>query len=429
MLNFKQGKLFLYNNTSKLADRLDTFAIIWIILTSGTMVFNILNMFFSMMVLLAIALVYLFKLGRIKSTNIYTFLALLLFTIISTLINGVANVVTNDAVILLIRIFSLAVIMGCISDNKFKKVYINTIYIIALISLPCFFITYFNPSFKLPFTFINYKNNFYGTFYYTLGTPSEGIFYRNSGIFWEAGLFQIYLNYALVLLVTDKNNLFKNRIRKFIVMSIAVVTTLSTMGFLCYGLVVITAIFNRKGKGNKMILMASFLAIIILMVVESSTHIIEGKLIDKSMSYGSRHDDTIISMLVIKDNPILGVGPINNHGTIFNSYLTSSYRLTQGNLSKSNGIGTFCMKFGIPITLIYLLLLYQRTKRLAQVRFLENLLICAILVGGFSNEPIMFTTLWLSFFFKWGDGFKNNSRINEFKVKILKNKTLKASLN
>lgn len=389
--------------TPKQKDYLSVIAVVWVVLTSGTMIFNICNMLFSMLVLLGLAFLILIKTKKFSAANVKSFIFLVLFTAASTLYNGMENVVTNDLVIMAIRLFSLMVIMSGITKEKFAQVYINTIYIIALVSLPCFFLKLLSPNLTFPFTVMDAENDFYGTFYYTLGSLSKGVFNRNCGIFWEAGLFQLYLNYALALLVSNKNASVSKPVKKFIVLSLAVVTTVSTMGYLCYGLVILLILANREKAMNRMLLRLALFAVVGLLAVESTAHIIEGKIIDKGMSYGSRYDDTMISVEIAKDYPLLGVGPVNDHVSITNRYTAAALglRLTSGELARSNGLGNFVIKFGIPVSIIYLFLLYRRNKSICGTDAFNAATISILLIAGFINEPIMFTTLWLSFFMEW----------------------------
>lgn len=387
---------------------IEKFAVSWILLTSGSMVFNICNMLLSMIILLAVAIAILYYRKSVTKQNFYIFIGLTCFTLVSAAYNGMDTVGGNDLVILLIRLFSLCVIMSNVDYKVFKNVYIDTIFIIALISLPCFFLKLAVPSFEFPFTIWDYEHHFHGTFYYTLGSIRKPVFNRNCGVFWESGLFQIYLNYALAILALDPDRKHddKHYSMKFIIMSIAVITTVSTMGYLCYFIVIAAVLLQRNsGKSSKKtsIVIIAIVALIALLIVESTTHIIEGKLIDRGMSFGSRYDDTIISLKIALHNPIFGTGPVNEHVSIFESYMLmlDALRESSGVLSRSNGFGLFLMKCGFPITVLFSIAIYRRNRYMLQTSTINSLLVFIILLCGLFNEPIAFTTLWLSFFMKW----------------------------
>jgi hypothetical protein len=387
----------------------DQFAVIWVILTSGSMFFNICNMMLSMIILLAIAFAYILQKRTISIKNLQICVLLCGFIAASTIYNGLDSLVLNDLIIIMIRLFSLLVIMSNVDEDCFRETFINTIFVIAAVSLPCFVINLLVPEVTLPFTYSDAENNFFGTFYYTLGSVVKGVFIRNCGIFWEPGLFQIYLNFALGLLVVSKDLKINRATIKFIVMSIALVTTLSTMGYFCFAIVIMILLANATNKANKIYLYVAGVALIFLFIVESSTHIIEGKLIDKDMSYGSRYDDTLISFTIAMDNTLFGVGPVSDHVTIYKEYMVSmnAMRESVGILARSNGLGNFSMKFGIPVTIIYLFLVYKRLRYITS--FFNSILLLVMLICCFCNEPIMFTTIWLSFFMRWRTASINNN--------------------
>ncbi len=389
----------LYN--MRLSINIENFSVVWIILTSGTMVFNICNMMPSMFILLAAGLGMLYKYKSFSKKNLCICVGVLAVVGVSTLMNGIDRIVINDLFIMLIRFFSLIMIMSNVDRDCFKKVYINTIYIIALISIPCFFWVVLVPSATLPFTISDIDSGFYGTFYYTLGTIKNGVFRRNSGIFWEPGLFQIYLNYALALLIVDKENSVKRPMVKFVVMSIAVLTTMSTMGYICYAIIITMAVFARNsGKRRKLIIFA-LISLVLLLLVENSTHLIEDKLLNRGQSFGTRYDDTLITLMMLKEKPLLGWGPVSDHVSVFDTYVNTISRLSRDILTRSNGLAMFSAKFGIPMTIIYLYLVYRNNMEINETSKINACLILLILICGFCNEPIMFTTLWLSFFFCW----------------------------
>ena len=162
-------------------------------------------------------------------------------------------------------------------------------------------------------------------------------------------------------------------------------------------------LFGKKdGKKGKLVVFA-IITLVTLLLVENTTHIIEDKLLNQSMSFGSRYDDSIISLKIALDNPILGTGPVNEHTEVFESYMSimSFLRESTGGLSRSNGLGLFLMRCGFPLTIIYLISIYLENKKILGTSTFNSILVLVVLVCGLCNEPIAFTTLWLSFFMTW----------------------------
>lgn len=293
------------------------------------------------------------------------------------------------------------------NESSFTKNLFETIRNHNILDVYCkfsmFFCNSFFPSTPLPFTFVNEEHRFTGTFYYTISFVNNQS-PRNAGMFWEPGLFQLYLNYALLMIVLDSENLIKNKVPKFILFSLTLLTTMSSMGFFCYIFIFLTLIVNRHKGSNKKLFKVIGVFLIFFVLIESAGQVIQGKLFNEKSSFGSRYDDAIVSLAVVKDNPFLGVGPVSDHVDTYKKYSMIQGRLTNYRyvtLARSNGLGLFMMKFGIPVTLFFLYLIYKRNKKVFNSSKLSALLVALVLIFGFLNEPIMLTTLWLSFFFSW----------------------------
>ena len=95
----------------------------------------------------------------------------------------------------------------------------------------------------------NGLNGFYLTPFYTLGWANIPVFGRNAGMFNEPGSHQIFLNFALLFLLCDDDN-FDMKASKYrisiILLIITIFTTLSTTGFICLGVVLLTVSLKKK---------------------------------------------------------------------------------------------------------------------------------------------------------------------------------------
>ena len=127
---------------------------------------------------------------------------------------------------------------------------------------------------------------------------------RNSGIFWEPGVWQIYLNLALLIYLLKEGEKKKGVIALYI---IAVMTTFSTTGWiLLFGIIVYGGFVYRKSKTKRFI--ALFLGI-------AATFASALLLIDKSINYKASLDyrmlDFVNSFRIIKQHLLVGIG-LNN---------------------------------------------------------------------------------------------------------------------
>lgn len=109
---------------------------------------------------------------------------------------------------------------------------------------------------SLPLPLLHYEvssvNGFYLTPYFTLGWLNIPVFHRNAGMFNEPGSHQIFLNFALLFLMSDemRMGMSKKKYRWAIALLIVtILSTLSTTGFICLGVVLLTVAF-RKRAGN-----------------------------------------------------------------------------------------------------------------------------------------------------------------------------------
>lgn len=376
---------------------LDIFAILWIIVSSGSVFFTIIRMQFTMVVLLLIATIYLLNNGKISKTNLYIFIFVTLIIIINIIINLDNNILLKDIIILFIKLGSLIVIQSNISKDRFKKYYINIMVVICLISDICFAILTLNPNFRLPLEMMSVHgiNHYIYTFYFTMSRTQVSI--RNAGIFWEPGAYQVFIIIAMILLLhqCEKD---KYRIHKFILFSITIITTFSVTGYVCYTLVLLYSLFfnTRYRKENTKIKVLSSILIIIMVFIEISFNIMGHKLVEKEGSYNTRYNDTTSSINVIFERPVTGYG-------ISNRYVRKKMQSKYDVVHNSNGLLIACYDFGIPIMFLYLYFFYKGQRWLFDNRGLASIYTFVLFIIFYSSESLIPMTLFLSFIFKWED--------------------------
>ena len=182
---------------------------------------------------------------------------------------------------------------------------------------------------------------------------------RTGGIFWEPGVFQMYLNMAILLELTLGNA--KNKIRTVIYI-IALFLTFSTTGFLAFGWMIATyALFGRDNSRSAVKNIVIFIALIIgaiavyfvVFYTKLGTAVF-GKLFDmKDGSTMVRLASVLINLEIIRDHPFAGIGmEIMEDEFIRRSYRSSliygwTHQNTNTLLYQFSAHGCF---FGIPFT-------------------------------------------------------------------------------
>ena len=183
---------------------------------------------------------------------------------------------------------------------------------------------------------------------------------RTSGIFWEPGVFQMYLNLAILLELMLDNAKNKKRIAIYIS---ALFLTFSTTGFLAFGWMIATyALFGRDNSRSVTKNIVVFIALIIgsiaayfIVFYTNLGTSVFGKLFNmKDGSTMVRLASVLINLEIIRDHPFAGIGmEIMEDEFIQRSYRSSAiYGWTHQNtntlLYQFAAHGCF---FGIPFTL------------------------------------------------------------------------------
>lgn len=380
---------------------LDVFAVLWIILSSNSLVYCILNMRMSMAVLGAIAILYLLKNGCVNKKNFNICVTICSIVALNLLINYEYTSINENIFILLIRLFSLMIIMSNISSERFMEYFVKILLVLSVISIVCFGFSVMWGNMTLPFqTTITYNGKYYiYTFYHTLGRWK--IFERNAGIFWEPGGFQIFLNFALLfLLVKPRLFLEKWSMRQYIVSIVVIVatilTTMSTTGFICMALVLIIGILHgdTDTRTKRILTLVIILALVVFAIVENQMGIIQSKAIDQEGSFDTRYNDTIVSFSLGLDR-LFGYGYANTY--------TPNVLASNGVTDNSNGLGGFMICFGLPLTIVYLVYTWFRMKHLLEAKTLESILEIAVYIMFIMTENVYAITLFLSFLFVWNE--------------------------
>lgn len=392
-------------------------AVLWMILASGTVYFTLLNMKVSMIVLLALAILCALKANCMvvfTKRNRVVCIFFLILIVINSLINLSNGFLVEDFIIVMIKLLSVALVASSLTASQFQNYYIKFISIIALISVVCWLLTSFGISIPLSRRVYVTEQYFEGAFYY-LYEPGK-VFYRNKGLFWEPGLYQIFLNLGIVFAL-NRISMGEENIRKYVgiifLLVATVLTTQSSTGYICLAIVLIYALlfvyvpdkslgFMRR-NGFRFIIIAGIIG---LFLVENNIGIMEQKVLNQGGSYITRMDDTIGCLKASLENPVFGTGWFANN---FRE-VTMKYGVAYNN---SSCLGAIFVRFGYPLALAFLITLFIGIKRLLGMNFIRALVIYLFILLSFATESVYITPVFLIMFMQFQTETQNSMEIEE----------------
>ncbi len=253
----------------------------------------------------------------------------------------------------------------------------------------------------LPFLFIpmdlgnaNYQT-FLLLFTYHITIDDLGGPIRPDGLFFEPGVYQIYLNiYLFVELFIFRNY------RRAVLGVLGVLATQSTTGIIIVGLQLAMAFTQALSKGkntHKIVAIALTLALAPVLgwaIYEN----VNAKLYGATRgSSWAREYDLFTGINIIQQNPLLGIGfELDRYLELSNQFGYLDTLLTEEATEErptSNGMVQLFFALGIPLGIPFLIGLF--TQRLFPQRWLLGLLFCMSLFG----EALVFYPFFLMFIF------------------------------
>jgi hypothetical protein len=244
----------------------------------------------------------------------------------------------------------------------------------------------------------------YGTPYQTIGlllnyhvTNYDRSFFRPDGFFFEAGVFQLYLNLFLYLALFEKRD-----VRGAILGFFSVLSLYSTTGMIILsGLV--AAYFLKGGvkrlltrqRGRQVplaIVAVGAIAVLVPLFMFARSNVAEKVSGDRQGSFLARQFDTYQGLRVIANHPVFGIGFTKE------AYLEAKDELDNRGLPQmaflarrdtSNGVVSLVYAIGIPLSMFFIVGLYR--QRMLQKRLIVFLLFFISL----QSEKIFLTPLIL----------------------------------
>lgn len=296
--------------------------------------------------------------------------------------------------------FSIAFIIPCALGEKFRYAYLRAITFTAAVSLILFAAYYFSgwhTGIKIG------RNNSIMIYNQLLSDEA-----RNSGMFWEPGAFQGYINLVPLMFFNDLKLLWQQERLSCIILFLALITTYSTTGYVAFMFIIGLALIKKTGN----ILLKGFVVVGVVAAViysfnsfdfvgEKINSQYENALtIEEGEASWSRFGAAVVDSYEIERSPITG------NGFMMDSRYPQLGELMAGS---GNGFTGAVNMFGVVVIFFYVLQLIRR----APGNSLTDKFICAsavvlLLQGEFFLGYPMFWALLFIIYPKYNDCQTNN---------------------
>lgn len=275
--------------------------------------------------------------------------------------------------------------------ERYRKAYVNIMYLIGLISLILYPFSAFISNNSSLFPIVT---NIGGTQVACFGLTNVYIgsqsLFRNPGPFWEPGVYAIYLNLALIFSLSRKPRIN----RKNLVLVLAIMSTVSTSGIGILVIVLFSYFYLQTNKISSkkmlMIVLAPIILIVSFWALEGSAWWIEltSKLDPtkyQSMSMVARLGSIFGNVKIWVSRPLFGVGVLE-HDLKYVSYI-NSLNLIYPDYSNTNALLSNFARYGLGFGAIYLYWILRFAKQFHWIKQGKWLLSVAFILMLFS-EPL-----------------------------------------
>lgn len=354
-----------------------------------------------------------FRTGYRHNSKVYFFICLFVFVSALQFLTGHNQNIFTTIILGLTLVVSY--FTAQLTGRNLVLAFINVTVALATVSL--FFFTIAYSDFLLKFFTGNFSKYFVPLNY----SASDSIFTkesnniliynfreynsfynRNSGPFWEAGMFVVILDIALFFNLLKGNSLFSY---KSILLIITIITTFSTTGYIGMFMTISLFVYLNTRSKFKFI----FVPLIILIAynifsLDFMGEKIANQIDNADVSGVSRFGAILIHMQLIKEYPLLGIG--DGLSTYMSLYTDAN--------STANGLSLVLVKFGIIVGLLYFVFLFRacisivRTYSTRYTYLTGSVFFTLLIILGFSQDV---TVRFLYFFLIiWGIWLESEMR-------------------
>lgn len=291
--------------------------------------------------------------------------------------------------------FFLCFMVISLCGKKFTHYYVNVIYLLSIIGFVFYVPSIISHNFRNFFIDIvcPYFPALFGSdggdsFY--VAEPTIMIYtfhpvleeFRNSGPFWEPGAYGVFLNIALIFNIINTKNLYD---KKNILFAVAIVSTLSTTGFLALFVTVASFFIASQNIAKSAFILALFLPVAIYLFL--SLEFLSSKIThNMELTYDttSRFGSAVADWSDFSTSPIIGWGKgmMRFGGKEFTFFSEEHHR--------NNGLSDLLATYGIFVFIVLLYNYYKTLKVLCLANsFNKNFAILSFivfLIMGFSQS-------------------------------------------
>lgn len=319
----------------------------------------------------------------------------------------------------IVLIWLAVLVASYIEYSRFMDIFIAALKVIAVISLIGFvFHSYIERMDFLPIMTTG-ESSYRVLFFTNVKCYVPGN--RNFGPFWEPGVYQLYLNWAVFW---ELRNQDKFKLFDIILFSLTILTTKSTAGVIILALIYLYyflfvrikraengAASAKRGKAFLVVLLIA--AIPVVLNSESLMRFLFSKIFDflqnrnvidsGNISAYTRFYSVFANIDIIKRYPLFGIGIRNMKQAVWDSYEITS---------NTNSILAMPATYGIVSGLLYLWMFIKAAKNIGKDT-LSRFLALAILIAMYSTENLIVSIVFYIILIYEGFGSKERVHDNE----------------
>lgn len=291
---------------------------------------------------------------------------------------GVDVVLKNYVVIFCVIIFALNKPFHNLSRLFFM---VKTIVVISLISSFLYIFNVFGPGLPLTESVTTQSLHFHYLYTSGINTIGIGIPFRNGGIYWEPGMYQVYLTFALLFYLYYPEVKFRYVIALYLIF--ASISTFSVSAYIVMSAILGLYVIRNNSYVITKIIIALIVIVAFYYIYPFFNASLEAK--QETGSYAARSSDLSLGLNVWLRHPIFGCGIVNEE------YAKASLKIIGEARNDSNGMINLLINMGIVgffIVVHYILSFAKWVKKTVSPHVLLGFI--AWVVISSNTEPIVF---------------------------------------
>jgi len=369
--------------------------IFWIVFSSGSVYFM---RFHQESLCCFVVLVLIFFFVYQKRTFVDgKYVLVVLFICFTAFLTMIENLDFSHYALYYMLIFNI-IISACIpfiiGFDELREKYIKLVVFLAFSSLIMYLIINMMPNLISYFPVIELGaggQKYHNLFSLVYAAPQYH-FTRNSSVFWEPGAFQAFINLAYYFEVTRHG--LKHYARIFI-LSIALVTTFSTTGYIVFGLMNLIFFMNKRYYLIFTLIAILVLTMCVLLGLVPGGSLIKNIVINKmsleNYSFLVRYVSSMTDLDIFSKAPILGEGYHYFELVSQNSMRDYGVKMEGSVDSLTYSMAVFGGLFSVTLLLVYFIAVMSQVNS-----YVHRAVYFILLLLIFATENFFCSFIWLS---------------------------------